>query len=100
MTPATHEIVEWGHVPFIPKLPRQNPLTFWNYYDRYTNRDEKLSRLRELLLSSHVGTNQFCEVCSEAAGAGDAVGPQSDVLTFFLRWWQRQTCGGAQEALP
>ena len=78
-TNKAHEIEVWGHVPFTPKLRRQNPLTYWEYFDSVTNKDERLVRLYDLLQSSYSNLNEACPLCLEA-GWGAINEPRGDAF--------------------
>jgi hypothetical protein len=86
VTNKAHEIEEWGYVPFTPRLRRQNPLTYWKYFDSVTNKDERLVRLYDLLQSSYTDQNESCPLCLEADWGnineprGDAFKPVSTGL--------------------
>ena len=84
VTNKAYEIEEWGHVPFTPKLRRQNPLTYWKYFDRVTNKDERLARLYDLLQSSYADLNDSCPLCLEAIEWGNTIEPRGDAFKPFL----------------
>ena len=83
VTNKAHEIEEWGYVPFTPKLRRQNPLTYWKYFDSVTNKDERLVRLYDLLQSSYTDRNEACPLCFEA-NWGNANEPRGDAFSPVL----------------
>ena len=83
VTNKAHEIEEWGHVPFTPKLRRQNPLTYWKYFDSVTNKDERLVRLYDLLQSSYTDQNESCPLCLEADW-GNTNEPRGDAFIPVL----------------
>jgi len=84
VTNKAHEIEEWGYVPFIPKLRRQNPLTYWKYFDSVTNKDERLLRLYDLLQSSYTDQNEHCPLCLEAIDWGNPIEPRGDAFNPIL----------------
>ena len=63
VTAKAHEIEVWGHVPFVPKLRRKNPLLYWTYSDAVTMKTERLRRMADLLDSSLDFKSQWCEIC-------------------------------------
>lgn len=83
-TNKAQEIEVWGHVPFIPKLRRQNPLTYWKYFDTVTNTDERLVRLFDLQQSSYTDFNEPCPLCLEAIDWGNTLEPRSDAFNPVL----------------
>ena len=83
-TNKAYEIEEWGHVPFTPKLRRQNPLTYWKYFDYVTNKDERLVRLYDLHNSSYADLNESCPLCLEAIDWGNTIEPRGDAFIPVL----------------
>jgi hypothetical protein len=83
-TNKAYEIEEWGHVPFTPKLRRQNPLTYWTYFDSVTNKDERLVRLYDLHKSSYADRNEYCPLCLEAIDWGNTIEPRGDAFIPVL----------------
>lgn len=83
-TNKAHEIEVWGHVPFTPKLRRQNPLTYWKYFDTVTNTDERLVRLYDLQQSSFTDFDEPCLLCLEAIDWGNTSEPRSDAFNPVL----------------
>jgi len=83
VTNKAHEIEEWGHVPFTPKLRQQNPLTYWTYFDTVTNKDERLVRLYDLFQFSYTDQNESCPLCFEADW-GDTNEPRGDAFNPVL----------------
>ncbi len=83
-TDKAHEIEVWGLVPFIPKLRRQNPLTYWRYFDSVTNMDERLARLYDLHQSSYTDIDDHCPLCLEAIDWGNTTEPRGDAFTPVL----------------
>jgi hypothetical protein len=83
-TNKSHEIEVWGHIPVTPKLRRQNPLTYWWYFDSVTNKEERLVRLYDLLQSSYSDLNESCPLCLESEIEA-TTGPRGDAFSVVQR---------------
>jgi hypothetical protein len=82
-TRAAQELIEYGTDVGARNIKTLNPLFFWTYFDDVSNKQEKLSRLWQLHLSSRVSPTRYCQFCIEAASASNDAAGRDDVISIL-----------------